>query len=311
MKSSTIHYSTSGIVALVLLAADWGAGPTVTRYLSGGLGLYEQWYLRYAIGFVVGVLLFGRYFSFRKFLHLPAQEWAVLLFRTVIGQVVAIALFTLAVQRAKVGLIAFIHVLPMCSVLGILLFHEKLSWRRGVLLTLSFVGAAIVVVGSPGDLFDINFGALLALVGLVFYAFMLVTRRWHTNALNNHEISVALTGIGGVVMYGLSVVLYHRWMIPVDHWNSGFTAILVVAGCLVIASNFLSNYGFEHVSAVIASNILALEAVFGTLFGFVFYRELLSGRDIVGGLIILASVILTNQVARREHRAVLPIIVPE
>jgi drug/metabolite transporter (DMT)-like permease len=74
---------------------------------------------------------------------------------------------------------------------------------------------------------------------------------------------------------------------------------------------FLVNYGFEHVSAVVAGNILSLEQVFGVLFGLVFYGELLNARQITGGLIILVSVILMNQLARREHQAAQIAVTPD
>ncbi len=64
-------------------------------------------------------------------------------------------------------------------------------------------------------------------------------------------------------------------------------------------------------SAVIASNILALELVFGALFGLVIYQELLNPREIVGGIIILAAVILTNQLNNRENVKQQPVPIPD
>ena len=101
--------------------------------------------------------------------------------------------------------------------------------------------------------------------------------------------------------YIISLVLYHRFFVSTAQWDMQFVLVLLVAGCFGVANIFLINYGFEHVSAVIAGNVLALEQVFGTLFGFIIYREVLSLREIIGGLVILGAVILTNQLNNREH----------
>lgn len=101
--------------------------------------------------------------------------------------------------------------------------------------------------------------------------------------------------------YLISLILYHRLFASTAHWSLGFVAVLLIAGCCGVANIFLINYGFEHVSAVIAGNILSLEEVFGALFGYIIYHEVLTPRDIISGLIILAAVILTNQINNREH----------
>ena len=302
MRTNDIHYTKSGVSALIGLAAVYGVSIVAARYLSSGIGIFEQWYLRDAIACLLAIVVFYRQISLKKFLHLPWKEWVVLLFRVLVGQVIAIGVYTIAVQRTAVGLVAIMEVLPMTALLGVIIFREKLSWSRGGLLLLSFIGAAIVVINVSHGI-SLNFGALLALVSLVLYALMLVTRRLHTGVLNNQEISVAMAGIAAVITYALSLILYHRWIISSSHWSNGFTLALVAAGCLSMLSNFLGNYGFEHVSAVIAGNILVLEEVFGPLFGFLFYSQILTSRDVIGGLIILASVVLLNTVARREQQS--------
>lgn len=299
------------MIALVALAAVYGVGPVFARYLSNGLGLYEQWYLRFAIGTLMGAIAFHRYISWRKFLRLPAREWLVLLFRIAVGQIITLGVFTLATQRAKIGVISFMEVLPVSSLLGILLFGERLSAYRGLLMALSFVGAAVVVVTNPHDLLRPNTGALLALLATALYSLMLVTRRWHTDALNNHEITIATSGISAAALYVLSLFLYHRWTIPATHWHVNFMIMLIAASGLLMANNFLSNYGFDHVSAVLAGNILSLEEFFGPLFGLLVYGEVLSPRSIAGGLIILLSVLLMNQSARREHKTVQVPVLPD
>ena len=130
---------------------------------------------------------------------------------------------------------------------------------------------------------------------------MLVTRKWHKE-LNNQEITLAFMAISCLCAYVISVVFDHRWIIPSSHWHTSFVLVVIGAGILSVLVNFLINYGFEHVSAIIAGNILSLEELFGALFGFIFYGQLLDTREIIGGLIILASVVLMNFAIKHEDK---------
>lgn len=301
MKQRQLHATPGGLAALAILALIFGLTAVFARYLSGGAQLFEQWYLRYGIMTVLSVLIFYKHISFRKFLHLPGKEWAIILFRTCIGSVLAVALYTLAAQQAKIGVVAFMQVIPSTALLGILLFHEKISRARAVTIFLAFIGASLVVVKSAGDLADLNMGAVWSFISGILFSLQFVTRKWHSKALNNQELTIAIIGVGFVINYLVSLVLYHRWFVETAHWNTQFLLVLFVAACCGVANIFLVNYGFERVSAVIASNILALEQVFGAVFGFMMYRETLSLREIIGGFVILVAVVATNQLNNREH----------
>lgn len=303
MKTKTANITPKGTAALIVLAAIYAIFGVFARYLSNGIGLYEQWYLRLGVAFILGAIVFHKRISWKEFRNLPSKEWQVLLFRTVIGQVIGVGFFTLAAERTQIGVLAIMGALPASSLLGILLMHEKTSWKRALLLALSFFGALIIVINSVHDVASLNIGAIYALLSTFFFGLMLVGRRWHTGALNNQEITVAMLGIASLSAYILSVILYHRLVIPFSHWNTEFSLVVLTAGGLSVASFYLANYGFEHVSAVIAGNILTLEVLFGPLFGWMFYGEILKPRVVIGGIIIVISVMLMNKLAKKEHQS--------
>jgi drug/metabolite transporter (DMT)-like permease len=51
---------------------------------------------------------------------------------------------------------------------------------------------------------------------------------------------------------------------------------------------------------VLASNILTLESVFALILAFIFYKELPTMKELIGGIIILGSVIGMNQLKEKE-----------
>ena len=300
-KPSKLHYTNTGIITLIVLAAGFGLMPVLARFLGQGLGLFEQWYLRYAVASIVAIIVFWRQVRWNKFLHLPAREWGVLSFRIISGQVIGLGLFTLASLKTDAGVVSFMQVLPIIPLLGVIIFHEHLTRQKAAITLLAFVGAALVVVTDIHSLAHLNTGALLSLLSAVFYSAMLVTRKWHKE-LNNQEITLAFMVFSCLCAYVISIIFDHRWIIPSSHWHLSFVLVVIGAGMLSVLVNFLISYGFEHVSAIIAGNILSLEEVFGALFGFIFYGQLLNTKEIIGGLVILASVVLMNFAIRREDR---------
>jgi len=300
MKNKQAGFASSGVVALAILAAIFGLTAVMARYFSKGTGVFEQWYLRYSVSFLFTLLIFWKSISLRKFLKLSQREWLIVIFRAILGSVAAVAIYTLAAQKAKVGPVAFMQVLPTTALLGVFLLHEKISIAKIALITLSFLGAAIVVVPSVHDISGFNLGELLSFISGACFSLQFVTRKWHTSELNNQEITLAMVGIGMVLNYALSLLVYHRAFATGADWSIKYTILLVAAGMLSAVMIFLVSYGFEHVSAVVASTILDLEQIFGVIFGYVFYRETLSSREVIGGLVILVAVVLMNQVNNRE-----------
>ena len=67
---------------------------------------------------------------------------------------------------------------------------------------------------------------------------------------------------------------------------------------MVVLNIYLINYGFRHVHAVLASNILTLESVFALVLAIIFYRESPNLKELVGGIIIIASAIGMNRVEK-------------
>ncbi len=292
--------ASSGILALVALAAFYGVTAVLARYLAVGNGLFEQWYMRYGIAFIVALFVFRKHLSFKKFLHLPKKEWSVLLLRALTGGVAAVGLYTLAAQNAKIGPVAFMQALPTLTILAVVLMNEKLTLKKGLLVLLSFIGAAVIVIDNPRDIFSFNIGEIYSLISGILFSLMFITRKWHAKILNNQEITTAILGICFIANYVLSIVLYNHFVPSTDHWTPLFVAVLVFAGIAAVANVFLLNYGFEKVSGVVAGNILNLEQVFGPMFGYLFYKELLSEREIMGGLIIVIAAFLMNMLNKKD-----------
>jgi drug/metabolite transporter (DMT)-like permease len=71
--------------------------------------------------------------------------------------------------------------------------------------------------------------------------------------------------------------------------------VIVYSGIIPIGMGFsLQIAGQKHAPAVDAAIILSMEAVFGTLFGYLFLHELLSPRQLLGCALLLVAMILAQ-----------------
>jgi drug/metabolite transporter (DMT)-like permease len=125
-----------------------------------------------------------------------------------------------------------------------------------------------------------------------------VTRKWHSSLLNNKEITSIIFFISAIAVSITSFVAGDG--LPVGHWTWGLLGAVLGAGLFNVINLFLTNYGFQKVDAVLASNILTLESLFAVILGFIFYREMPGLKEIIGGLLIVGSVVLMNQVDSKK-----------
>jgi len=293
----------SGVTALVMLAALYGTMGVFARYLGDGLGLFEQWYLRLGSGVLISWLLFYRQLDLRKFLHLPRREWVIILARSTLTYAAAIPLFTVANQLAKIGPVSFMQAVPTMAIFGVLIFGEKLTPKKAALILLSFIGVVVVAVPNLQEILNFNVGELISLLSGALFSLSILARRWHSPILNNYEIAFVTVAAGAVINYALALLSSHRAIIPAGHWSASFAGVLLIAAFLSALMNYLLNYGMEQVKPILAGNIFSLEEVFGPISGLIAYKELLTLRELVGGAIILISVLLMNQLQRQTYKA--------
>lgn len=128
---------------------------------------------------------------------------------------------------------------------------------------------------------------------MIFFSLSYISRKWHAKILNNYEITTAIFFLALLLLVSASLILGEG--LQLNNWNLPLILVVFGAGVFNLANLLLTNYGFARVKAVLASNILALESVFAILIGFLFFRELSNLKEIIGGVLILFSVIQMNK----------------
>lgn len=281
-----------GILALIGLAFTYASFGFFTRYLSVSFGFFQQLYLRLIAGLIIGFLIFGKSFSFSKLRKITIKEWLLLMFRAAAYYLLGVALFNKAVLLTKISTVSFIGSLPMTAVLGFLILKEKVTTQKIFYIVLSFIGVVVISINSFSD-FSFGQGEMLALMSCIFASLSIVFRKYQTKLLNNIEITQIQSFFA--LIFILIASLLTQEGLPINNWDGNVLLIILLSGLANILMIFFTNYGFEHVKTSIASNILTLEMFFAVLIGLMFYREIPSLKEALGGILILFSVIQMNK----------------
>ena len=284
---------TKGALALVILAVIYGGVGLVTRYLNLHFPILQQIYLRLFFAIILGFILFRSKINFNKFSKITIKEWLLIFFRTIATFLLASPLWVAGANIAKLANVGFIDSLPLTATFSLLLGLEKFTTKKVIFVLLSFLGVVILSVKDFGNLFSIGMGEFLVLISGFFFAYRNFSRKWHTKLLNDAEITQLMLVLGFIIVLISSILVGEKLTLFNLSWNLVF--VLVMGGFIMIANIFLSNYGFSRVSPVFGNNILNLEAVFAFLFGYLYFGEVINLQELLGGILIIFSVVKMNQ----------------
>jgi drug/metabolite transporter (DMT)-like permease len=175
------------------------------------------------------------------------------------------------------------------------LLSKKPKSIQLLLLLFSFVGVAMVSTKSLlPQLTSIGIGELFVLLSAVCGAWYVIGRKLMTDTLNNYEISLLVMSIAFITTFSLALINKEHFSINSFSNVSVICGLLLGAGLNIVATLF-ENFGYKHLEAVFANQLLLSENVFALLFGYLFYQEIISFPEIIGSLLILMSVYITNK----------------
>ena len=264
----------------------------IVRGLDNGFATIQQVYWRGIAAFSIGFLLFFRDIDFKKLLKIKKNEWFLFFYRNFLTYVLGVVFFTKAIITTKLANVVLIGILPFGALWGAVIFKEKLNLKRILYILGAFIGAALIVIKDFSSSFVFGKGEIYALISIVFYSLGTILRKKHSNLLNDKEITVLNFVFGFVFVFAASMISKE----PLSaNWSMNLFWVLILAGCYNVAMTYLLNYGYKRIEAVVATNILSLEGVFGILIGLLFFLEVPTIKELIGGVLIITCAYLMNK----------------
>lgn len=241
-----------------------------------------------AIRFLIASLLMFAFVGLRR-VPLPHRQSLVgaVLFG-VIGIAGAFGFVYWALQELSAGVAAVLMAsVPLLTLLFAAMHRVEKFRARGLLGALLAIGGIAVLVAGTGDA-TIPFASLLAMIGgaVCMAESGVVIKRFppsHPAATN----AVAM-GIGSLLLFMLSGGAKEAWLVPQLRATWASLGYLVVVGSLGMFGLYL--FTLKRWTASGVSYMFVLFPIVASTAGSLLADEPITGRLVVGGLIILAGV---------------------
>lgn len=295
MLPDRLTASQRGVLVLMLMTMIWGTTFPTMKYLHGSLNALQIMFVRFVLaaavmlplwrgmrqlerreGLLLGVVMFTAfYLQIEGLAHTSSNRNAFLTGLNVLLVPVLGVLAGYAVVRWRLWLACCIAAAGMA-----LLFYEEAPWNVGDTLTLAsaFVYAVYVLLlgrrsgNGNGMLRPARLAA--AQTAVVAAASALGLLLHGGTAVASSVVSVA-EALRGVSLYGWVMLLY----------------LAFVASALAVV---LQAWGQQHVSAVQSAIVYGLEPVFAAVAAWVILGELLGGWAVVGAIMIVTALIISQ-----------------
>ncbi|WP_287747221.1 DMT family transporter [Methylobacterium sp.] len=266
-----------GIAMMLLGTLLFAMNDTVGKWLLGAYTVGQLMLVRSIAGLCVLAPAIRRAGpeAFRRAPH-PRLQWLRAAFSTLEASLFFWGVSTLPLAEV----ITYYMAGPIyVTALSPLLLGERVGWRRWTAVVVGFGGVVLALHPSPGTLSP---GALCALAGSLFYALFLVTTR-------------KLAGVPGTVLmsgqlltslvFGGALVLAYGWTPP----GAVDLALMLLLGVGSLAGNLCVNQSLRlaPASAVVPYQYTLI--LWGMLFGYVFFGEVVGPLTLTGAAIIVVS----------------------
>lgn len=210
--------------------------------------------------------------------------------------------FFAALERMPAGRSAlFVALSPIVTALALaLLFGEKLGWRKWLGIGIAFVGAAVVITrgdlaGAAADIsHSVGAGELFMFTGVCAWAAYTILGR---HALRGLSPIAATTyaSLWGLLLLSLGA-LFQLPQLDRSHLSLTVLASIAYLGVFGTVLGFVWYYeGVKKIGPARTAVFNNLVPVFGISFGALMLGEPVLASMVIGGVLVVAGVSLTNR----------------
>lgn len=271
-------------VALFLAALIWGGTFFIVKNTVDAFppNLLLAW--RFSIAFVLlGIVFFKCWKKMDKGYLWRGALMGLFLF-------IAYSVQTIGIQYTTPGKSAFLTAV-YCVMVPF--FYWMIDKKAPDAFNIASALLCILGIGliSLTDSFSIGLGDALTLLCGVFYALHIVVVAKFSKGRDIILLTILQFGFSAIFSWAATLLFETPpAVVTADAvWALVFLAIFGTTGGLL-----LQNLGQKHTHPATASIILSLESVFGVLFSILFYGEQMTGKLVVGFILVFLAVIISE-----------------
>ncbi|QDQ00466.1 DMT family transporter [Lysinibacillus fusiformis] len=269
---------------LLVTAIVWGSGFVVTAIALEYLTAYQVMAGRFLLASIILTVLFG----FRLKKARKSVIWKGVLLGTILY--IAFALQTVGLQYTTPSKNAFLTAVNVIVVpiIAFAVYKRRIDGYE-------IIGSIMAIVGigclSLQGSMTMNIGDILSLACAVAFAFDIFC----TNLFVQKEDAIALTIIQFVTasFIGIMVVI-SKGEVPATLEKEAIYSIVYLAIFSTTIAYLFQNVANQYTTATKAAIILSTESFFGMILSVLFLHEMLTGRMIMGAVLILLAILIAE-----------------
>ncbi len=270
------------LIYLLISSFLWGTSFPVVKLAVSRISPFDLFFLRFTLSTLILLPLFKRKFIKAEIILLGFLNSSAFILQFV-GQK-----FTTATEAALITVV----ILPMVAFLSIFI-DERADLKKILAVLLTIVGAVIITTKlnfAAIEFTSIRGNLLVFLAAFLWSGFTVISRKIQKEGIKDPTWGIILwTGF-----FSLPVIFFKR--IEFSSFSIGISLYLAVFA--TILSFYLFLEAMRVVDATTSSIFSSLELVFAIILSMIFLGERLTTSVLIGGGLILASIIL---VAKEER----------
>lgn len=259
---------------------------------SGVLGRYISLdpKVTIAIRALLAVFFLGGYILIKKksFLLYTRDRWSIALAGLLLGAHWIFYFYALQLSNVAIGMLSIFTYPAITALLEPLLLKTKFQKIHILLAILVLVGLYFLTPAI--DLKnDTTLAILFGLISALCYA------------LRNLIMKTKVQQYSGAVLMWYQIVVIALCLSPLVFWESKaviieqFPALVALALFTTTIGHTLFLSSFRHFSVTTASLISSIQPVYGILLGMLFLDEIPAAATLIGGVLILCSVLIESK----------------
>lgn len=281
---------TLGFSSLLLSAMAFGSFGIWIRLLNKEVSVYQQIVLRNGVAFILALLLVLATKQLKTIDWKSINKQNLLLYTFLIP--LAVVAYNIAIIDTKIAVATFafyVGTILTGWIGGVLFFNEKLTKDKWVSLILVIIG--LCLFAYPFN--KLSIGLIAGIVSGILDGSANGFRKDLSGKVSK-IVLVLLTGIGGVIVSGILIVIFKEELNFLPALSSTGWLVGIMFGALLVLLNYLLLIGFQNFDLSLGAIVLSLELLFALLFGILFLKEFPTTLEIAGGTLILIANILPN-----------------
>ena len=294
MNNFRSHYST-GFFSLAFATLLYGFYGVVSKIVGIDFGVF---FLGWSRSLVIALIVFVYFFFVRQWIVVRKEHYKWFATMSTFGIASFLAIFV-AFNRLPIGVALFTYYASSTLAsycIGYVLFKEKFTASKILLLGISLMGLLLLFYDrfQSGSIALLLLACFSGVAGAVWNVF--------SKKVSPVYPTTQIIFIDALIAIAISLPLSLLTSEPVA--LSSFTEklpIIVLFAGITVGSNIFTLIGFKYLAAQIASIIMLLEAVYGVIFGWLFFKEILSPLEMIGGMFIILSVAFSHFVAKNSQ----------